>query len=161
MDITTKFGKYISETEIEFAPTTFADDKGLILCPSVETYAEHGYKPVEDIAPVTDGGQYAVAIKWKDTDDKIVRVYEVREKVVEKKIRIFSKLKAYMELTEMGVWPIVEEELKASGMWTAFILANEVKEDNPMFMQGLQSMKEILDLDDEAVYNFLKKIEMD
>ena len=56
--------------------------------------------------------------------------------------RIFSKLKLYLALEQLGAWQGVEDLLREKGMWNAFNFASYIKEDYPMFQDVLPLLSE-------------------
>ena len=50
--------------------------------------------------------------------------------------RTFSKLKVAVALRACGVWPQVKAYLEANDLWDLFLLAQDFREDNPLFISG-------------------------
>lgn len=68
--------------------------------------------------------------------------------------RTFSKLKLYATLAQMGLWDSLATWLNTQtyegvSAYTAFMLAQELTEDHPMFNRWLAAAKTALDVTDE------------
>ena len=71
------------------------------------------------------------------------------------KPRTFSKLKLYAAVKSLGLWADVKAWLEASDLWDAFVLAQDVAEDNEQFAAGIKTFKEKFALSDERVEEIL------
>lgn len=74
--------------------------------------------------------------------------------------RVFSKLKAVIALKEANLWDYVKAYIEESGLYDLYLAANEFREDDPYFKQGLSVIKEKLSISDEGVEELLKKCEV-
>lgn len=70
---------------------------------------------------------------------------------------VYSKWKAFLVLSEMGVWPQVKAWLEANNLWDAFLIANEFADDEPHFIQGKAALQAQLGLTDEQVAALLAR----
>lgn len=70
---------------------------------------------------------------------------------------VYSKWKAFLALSEMGVWPQVKAWLEANNLWDAFLIANEFADDEPRFIQGKAALQAQLGLTDEQVAALLAR----
>ena len=69
--------------------------------------------------------------------------------------RTFSKLKLYAAVKSLGLWADVKAWLEESDLWDAFVLAQNVAEDNEQFAAGVKTFKEKFALSDERVEEIL------
>lgn len=70
--------------------------------------------------------------------------------------RTFSKLKLYAALAQAGLWDALvawlnTQTFEGINAYTAFMLAQDLVEDHPMFEQWLAAAKTALDVTDEQV----------
>lgn len=99
--------------------------------------------------------------RWKVEDNECHQVFDiVPAPVAVPATRQFSKLKLYAVLARMNLWqPLVEwmQEQTYDGMsaYTAFVLAQDLSEDHPMFSSYLSQAKAALGVDDAAVDTIL------
>lgn len=116
-------------------------------------------------------GQHVAATEWRSDGAKNYRVCTYEEdEPAPAPVYILSKLKCYMALSAMDVevdgvkttaWDVVSRWLDENGLKTAFILANEVTTNNPMFEQGFAALKSLLGLTDEQGEDFIKNCIME
>lgn len=69
--------------------------------------------------------------------------------------RTFSKLKLYAAVKSLGLWADVKAWLEESDLWDAFVLAQNVAEDNEQFSAGVKTFKEMFSISDERVEEIL------
>lgn len=69
--------------------------------------------------------------------------------------RTFSKLKLYAAVKSLAIWDGVKAWLEESDLWDAFVLAQNVAEDNEQFAAGIKTFKEKFALSDERVEEIL------
>lgn len=69
--------------------------------------------------------------------------------------RTFSKLKLYSTCVKYGYWKSVKSWLETADLWDAFVLAQDIAEDNTMFSDGLKEFKTKFGLADEQVESML------
>ena len=65
----------------------------------------------------------------------------------------YSRLKIYAALAQMGKWDALKawletQEVNGLNAYMAFMLANELRTDHPLFMQYFESAKRVLGIDD-------------
>lgn len=75
--------------------------------------------------------------------------------------RTFSKLKLYAALAQAGLWDALvawlnTQTFEGINAYTAFMLAQDLVEDHPMFEQWLAAAKTALDVTDEQVEAILE-----
>lgn len=95
-----------------------------------------GYEPVD----TPDGKEWRQAWRYEDAPPPPPRT--------------FSKLKLYAALAQMGLWdPLVAwlntQTFEGVNAYTAFMLAQDLVEDHPMFEQWLAAAKVALGVTDE------------
>ena len=112
----------------------------------------------ESAPPKCDDGCHAVLDGYALTDGKWVRKWRVEE-LPPPPPRIFSKFKVVRLLTEMGIWIKVRDYIVAKGLYDLFLAAQDFKEDDKFFIEGLTSLKGELCLADEQIEEILKKCE--
>lgn len=134
---------------LELAPDTFKTENGVLTRPSHLDKKARGYKPVlHTKAPQsTHKGKHWTTNGYIETD------HDIRTKwvLVDNPPRIFSKMKAVLALTEMGVWQQVKAWIDANGLTDVFLAAQAFKEDDQFFKKGLTALKEQLHLTDEQI----------
>lgn len=77
------------------------------------------------------------------------------------KTKTYSKMKCVLKLTQMGVWEQVKQWIIAQGLYDVYLAAQDFSEDNPYFVQGLATFKEMLGLSDEQIRAVLRDCEAD
>ena len=68
-------------------------------------------------------------------------IVELPEPEVVPPVRILSRLKIRDTLTAAGLWSPVKEALEQFGEYERFILANEIREDDPGFVAMIDRIK--------------------
>lgn len=76
------------------------------------------------------------------------------------KPRTFSKYKVVRTLTEMGLWNSVRDYIVEKGLYDLFMVAQDFKEDDKYFVEGLGLLKTKLNISDEQVAEILKACEV-
>lgn len=76
----------------------------------------------------------------------------------------YSRLKLYAVLARMGLWPSLETWLKSQTVegvnaYTAFMIANDLRTDHPLFMQYFTAAKQALGIDDATADLILAQAE--
>lgn len=76
----------------------------------------------------------------------------------------YSKLKLYAAIAQMGKWDALETWLKGqtiNGMnaYTAFLIAQDLRTDHPLFMQYFTAAKQVLQIDDATADAILAQCE--
>ena len=64
---------------------------------------------------------------------------------------VYSKYKAYLALRGAGVWPQVKAWLEANDLWDAFMIANDFRDDDPNFRQGVSELKAVVGWTNEQI----------
>ena len=151
-----KYGKIIDGV-FSYAPNKVVLDHREIYNPNEETLLKCDYLPIVDERPVKEGFYY-VPTGWKEIDGKLIRQYE--ERAVQKTSVIYSKLKIYTVLTQYGYWDkLVEwlntQEVNGINAYTAFSLAVELNDSNPLFENMLQNAVTALGADEETTKSIL------
>jgi len=69
--------------------------------------------------------------------------------------RSFSVLKLKRAIESAGYWPQAKAYMESNGLWDDFVIAQVIKEDDPAFTNGLNSVKGLLKLSDAQVESVL------
>lgn len=136
--------------------------KGWVTNPSVEDCAAVGAYPRSEESfapPAVDEGSRAVADGYDLKDGKWARKWRIEE-LPPPPPRTFSKFKVVRLLTEMGTWLKVRDYIVAKGLYDLFLAAQDFKEDDQFFVEGLTALKGELGLADEQIEEILKKCEV-
>lgn len=143
----------IVEGKLEIAPNVFKTENGVLTRPSHLDYKARRYKPVlHTKAPSrSPKGKHWATSGYIETD------HDIRTKwvLVDNPPRTFSKMKAVLVLTEMGVWQAVKSWIDEAGLTDVFLAAQAFREDDPYFKKGLTALKEQLKLTDEQIESLL------
>lgn len=117
------------------------------------------YQLGESVPPKCDDGYHAVPDGYDLKDGKWVKKWRV-EQLSPPPPRTFSKFKVVRLLTEMGIWLKVRDYIVAKGLYDFFLAAQDFKEDDQFFVEGLTLLMGELGLADEQIENILKKCEV-
>ncbi len=76
----------------------------------------------------------------------------------------YSKLKLYAAIAQMGKWDALETWLKGQTIngvnaYTAFLIAQDLRTDHPLFMQYFTAAKQVLQIDDATADAILAQCE--
>ena len=76
----------------------------------------------------------------------------------------YSRLKLYAAIAQMGKWDALETWLKGQTIngvnaYTAFLIANDLRSDHPLFMQYFTAAKQALGIDDATADLILAQAE--
>lgn len=76
----------------------------------------------------------------------------------------YSRLKLYAAIAQMGKWDTLETWLKGQTIngvnaYTAFLIANDLRTDHPLFMQYFTAAKQVLGVDDATADAILAQCE--
>lgn len=128
---------------------------------------DEGYHAVPDgydLVAVEDSGSgreeeiHSTPTPTNYTPKKWVRKWRIEE-LPPPPPRTFSKFKVVRALTEMGIWLKVRDYIVAKELYDLFLAAQDFKEDDPFFIEGLTSLKGELGLADEQIEEILKNCE--
>lgn len=166
MKTTNKFARLISATEIEFAPTVVViDGQTIAVNPdspdAAEIYARCSprYLPYRDERPTVEPPSYARPVGYEEQGGIVRRVYEIVTPGPQP--RTFSKLKLYAALAQAELWDALvawlnTQTFEGINAYTAFMLAQDLVEDHPMFAQWLAAAKAALSVTDEQAEAILE-----
>lgn len=148
----------VVDGKLELAPEVYKTEKGVITRPSMRTHLEHGYKPLDARSPSIPPpeGKYWVAQGYIDLAH-VIRPKWVLMPIPPPPPRVFSKMKAVIALTEMGLWDKVKAWIDETGITDIYQAAQNFKEDDPFFQKGLAVLKQEFELSDEAIENLLSQ----
>lgn len=137
--------------------------KGYVTNPTAEDYASIGAYSRDEasfVLPTVDKGYRAVFDGYELKDGKWwVRKWRIEE-LPPPPPRVFSKFKVVRLLTEMGIWLKVRDYIVVKGLYDLFLAAQDFKEDDEFFIEGLTSLKGELGLADEEIEKILKNCEV-
>lgn len=138
---------------------------GFVGNPTDQQKRDAGFKPIirHDAPAPREGGYFKKADPVDEGDGISIGwtlVAEERSDVHTKTPRKFSKLKLYAALTRAGLWDELVgwmETVDAGGInaYTAFMLANELSEEHPMFAEYLALAQTKLGVDDSTLESIL------
>lgn len=138
------FGKQINTTdgslEIEIAPEQLVIDGHIVDNPTREQYIEAGYREIIDNPPEdVPSGYISIQTGYDETDQQLIAKYDIIK--IPKQIRQFSKYKIIEHAMKMGIWAQMKTKLEESGLYDLFLAAQDFKEDNEFFQQGVELAK--------------------
>ncbi|MBQ2632311.1 MAG: hypothetical protein IJG13_21740 [Kiritimatiellae bacterium] len=151
------YGKLVGG-EVEYAPAKITLDDGTVVSnPSAATYLAAGWKRIVDERPAPEDGCTVEVSGWDETADSIVRIYkQVPDEPTPGKARVFSKLKLVAALKEADKWVLVKTWIEERGLWDYYLAAQNFREDNEMFSEALDAIKEYARMSDEDAEAILK-----
>lgn len=136
-------------------------EKRHILHPSAEEYADMGYHRLVEVAPSapSEGRRWARVgdgeseSDWEFNGDVFVRKWEEVE-LSGPAPRVFSKLKLYAAIASLKAWDTVRQWLEQKSInglngWVAFQLAQDISEDNALFVGLAEEARGLLGLTEE------------
>ena len=74
-----------------------------------------------------------------------------------KSLRVFSKLKVIENLMKEGLWAQAKAIIEQAGLYDLFLAAQNFREDNEFFDQGVGMLKQQLGVSDEKTEEILRK----
>lgn len=122
-------------------------------CAKIEAYPrnEESFAP-----PKCDEGFHALPDGYEVVEGKWVKKWRVVENPPPPP-RVFSKLKVVLALTEAGLWIKVRDYIVAQGLYDLFLAAQDFREDDQYFIQGLTALKAEFSMTDEQVEQILER----
>lgn len=75
--------------------------------------------------------------------------------------RVFSKMRVVAALMSAGIWPQVKQWIEASGYYDLYLAAQDFREDDPYFKEGLAALKAQLGISDSDVEHILHISDVD
>ena len=106
--------------------------------------------------PACDEGFHAVPDGYELVDGKWHRKWRVEE-LPPPPPRTFSKLKITAALMKIEKWLPVRDYLVQAGMYDLYLAAQDFKEDDEFFIEGLAGLKAKFGMSDEEVEAILKE----
>ena len=167
--VNTNYGRVSPSNTVDYAPAqlrlgnivdgrVFANNV-TALHPTAAQYASQGWLPIDDYLPEREGFAVEASGVWFVTNG-VIRAKPKYVPLPPPPPRTFSKMRAVIALTEAGVWPEVKAWITTNGLYDIYLAAQNFKEDDPYFRQGLATLKAVLNLDDEYVEGLLDEIEV-
>ena len=144
--------------KLEYAPVILPPKTS---APTEEEYNEAGWyqNAVKPAQPPEGKIVASVTYRYDEEENEVVADYTYED--APKPIRVFSKLKLYGALTQAGLWDAFEAWLKTQTIngvnaYVAFSLAQDLNDENPLFLGIVESAKIALHVDDETVERILE-----
>lgn len=167
------------EDGIVYADAVINDGSTIFVNPTKGQYGANGWYEIVREYPECPEGKIAVengSDEWTwDDGDMTVRVTyrledepepgpEPEPEPVPLPPRKFSKLKLYAVLARMGIWERLVEWMQSQSVdgvsvYTAFVLAQDLAEDDEMFAPYLAMAQAELGVDDETLESILASAE--
>lgn len=143
------------DNQLSYAPSVFVNaDNSVLSRPTRTDYIARGYKEVEPPTTPTEApptGKHWTTGGYEETEATI----RARWILADNPPRVFSKMKAVIALTEMGMWQQVKAWIDGAGLTDVFLACQAFREDDPFFKKGLTAIKEQLALTDEQIESLL------
>lgn len=161
-----KFGKLV-DGQLVYAPNMVSHDGRSYINPKEPDYfkADDGpWYPIEPLPPPStppaEGYHYVRNGEVFDEEHKCIVPQYAQVENPPASPRTFSKFKVVRLLTERGIWVKVRDYIVTKGLYDLFLAAQDFKEDDKFFIEGLTSLKGELGLSDEQVEEILKNCEV-
>lgn len=158
------YGK-LENSALVYAPNAVTVDGRLVLNPNAEQYAAAGWLPVVNNPAPSDApeGKHYEFRSYEVAGGEIRRVYALVDDPPPAPRR-FSKLRLYAAIAQHGLWGRLEEWLKAQTVegldaYTAFLLAQDISDDHPLFAPLYAAAKATLGVDDATAEAILAAAE--
>lgn len=153
------FGKlYTSDDEltITIAPDQLVIGERVIVNPTREQYLEAGYKEIINNAPKdVPQGYVAIQVGYDEDDEHLIAKYEIIKKTP--RPRVFSKYKIIEKAMKMQMWARMKTKLEESGLYDLFLAAQDFREDNEFFKQGIQMVIYTFGMTDDEINEILNE----
>lgn len=150
--------------EIEYAPYLFPPE---LHTPSKREYLKRGWKKNGIDKAMPPPGYYTSKKRYVLSEDgitvKAIYEYEKIPEVV--KTRMFSRFEIYTALAQLGLWDKLENWMREKNVnninaYTAFMVCNELADDNEVFKLFYQAAVSVLGLTEEQVLEILAHAEI-
>lgn len=143
---------------LEYAPVILPPNPG---APTEYDYNENGWYRNGVCSPKIPDGKVVASVTYRYDEDENAVVADYEYEDAPKPVRTFSKLKLYGALMQAGLWESFEAWLKSqtiNGMsaYTAFSLAQDLNDANPLFLGVVEQAKSDLHVSDEIVEQILE-----
>lgn len=114
--------------------------------------------------PSPPEGKIVTSTRYAISDNKCVAVYTYAD--APRRVRTFSKLKLYAALAQAGLWDALKSWLESQTVeginaYTAFSLAQELRDDHQLFAEWYAAAKSTLGIPDETAEAILAASEVD
>ena len=172
----TKYGKLV-DGEVVYAPPTLDTEDGKKMNPTEASYLAAGWKRVTDEPPAPEEGCTVEPSTWTETDTTLVRVYkqvpmpapqsqdgagggrdsDMPSAPAPVGKRIFSKLKLVAALKAADKWVLVKTWLEEKAYYDYYLAAQNFAEDNALFVEGRNAIKNYLGMTDEQIEAILSQ----
>ena len=176
------YGKLV-DGEVVYAPSALETDEGMKVNPSEASYLAAGWKRVVDEPPEPQDGCAVEPSSWTETDAAITRTYKQVPMPDEPDAggeevgagggrdadmspstagrRVFSKLKLVIALKAAGLWILTKTWIEENGLSDHYLAAQELAEDNEMFVRGKSEVMRLSGRTEEQVEAILAECILD
>lgn len=144
--------------KLEYAPVIIPPKTS---APTEEEYNDAGWyrNAVQPPEPPEGKMVATVTYRYDEEENEVVADYTYED--APKPVRVFSKLKLYGALSQAGLWDAFEAWLKTQTIngvnaYIAFSLAQDLNDENPLFLSVVEAAKTALGVDDETVERILE-----
>ena len=154
-----RFCKPVEEgKKLEYAPVILPPKTS---APTEEEYNEAGWFRNAVQPPQPPEGKMLASVTYRYDEEENAVVADYTYEDAPKPVRTFSKLKLYGALMQAGLWDSFEAWLKTQTIggvnaYIAFSLAQDLNDENPLFLGVVQEAKTALGVDDETVERILE-----
>lgn len=140
------------------APTWLVHEGRVVINPSAEVYAAHGWlKNGIQSAPDVDG-KVVQSVRYEARDGQIVAVYEYADAPMPEPVpRVFSKLYLILALQKRGLYERFKDTIETFSLTDLWVAANELSEAFTGFDDYLKVVKADLCLTDAQVEEILSE----
>ena len=179
----TKYGK-LTDGQIVYAPNSLDTGDGVMMNPTETSYLAAGWKKVTDDPPTPNEGCTVEPSGWTETDTTLTRVYkqvampapapeaggdgggtpsgggrdsDMPPAPLPVGKRIFSKLKLVAALKAADKWVLVKTWLEEKAYYDYYLAAQNFAEDNALFVEGRNAIKNYLGMTDEQIEAILSQ----
>lgn len=156
-----KFCRPIDEgKDLEYAPVVLAPNPA----PPTETeYNAAGWYRNAILPPTPPEGKMVDTTNYIVANNEVVAEYTYKD--LPPKVRTFSKFRLLLVLTQEGLWDAFEAWLKEQmvngvNAYTAFSIANDLTDENPLFNALIAQAQTDLGVSDEQVASILAAAEV-
>lgn len=137
------------------APTWLVHEGRVVINPSAEVYAAHGWlKNCIQSAPDVDG-KVVASVRYEAHDGCVTAVYEYAP--APKTPRVYSKLYLVMALKKRGLFEQFMVVVRAAQLEAEWSAAQDIAEDFPGFADFLEQIGSALGLTDAQVEEILSE----
>lgn len=135
-------GNFPGTYVLDYAPSSLTPEECI----------SQGYKRIIEVYPEHIDG-VLVPAKYEEDDESMTFVYECAQ--VPTTPRVFSKYKLIEKAMMFGWWAQIKVQIENAGLYDLFLAAQDFKEDNPFFQQGLNMIQSVFQIPQEQLEQIL------